>query len=245
MSIYRPGNSNLNPDPVGFIGTLLAPVAAVGCATLLGYLAYLGVVAAFNGVIVAANAVVAGASTASKIPFALAEAVGYALSGGEFVLLLISLQAIQGLAIGLIIGLLRTYPRLRSKLAKSLVGATFSDRILRVLSEFPGSYYVVLFTVMTNALVGYLVGILMKVFGLPPLFSEQFVGPLLVLASGGTGGGGPGSLLFWILFTFIFHRVHCCGNRRGDDYQRARSDVRGCIWRVGEGSGQNSRNLDL
>jgi hypothetical protein len=64
--------------------------------------------------------------------------------------------------------------------------------------DTPGAYKIVLFTMLTNMVVGYAVGVLMKLFGPPPIFSQEFVGPVLLIVSGGAGGGGPGSLLFWI-----------------------------------------------
>jgi hypothetical protein len=115
------------------------------------------------------------------------------------IFLFISLNAFHGAAAGLLIGLLRTYIRLQSRMTDSLIGAIFSRRLFQQLSTVPGSYQLILLTLLTTTLVGYAVGVLAKIVGLPPLFSQEFVGPVAVLVLSGPGGGGAGPMVFWLL----------------------------------------------
>jgi hypothetical protein len=155
-----------------------------------------GLLVAF--VVIVGRGVVAAAVPVATTFVAVLGAISQALAGPYLVISIVSWNCVCGLLAGFIIGIVRAVFRIRSKIAELTIGSAVSERVITSWSEVPGAYLQLFYTIATNSIVGYAVGLLMALAGLPPLYGHHFAGSVAAIV-GASGTGGPDAGLLWML----------------------------------------------
>jgi hypothetical protein len=157
-------------------------------------------VAAWGVVSLAAGVLGLGSFGAFPALSAVTATVGESLTSSSTAKGLLLGSGLFGVASGFFTGLLRLALRARrARRTESFIGGFFSGSVFK---QLPNGH--VLSTLLTNAAVGYSVGLLMHLAGVSfSLSGFAYTGPTLVFLSASGGGGAVGGLISFVLFALV------------------------------------------